>query len=252
MVRVCSPRQAAVFVDEWPAATALSTAVIPTASSSVTQPVSTHWNLRAAGRVEYLIGSACAVPEEARDEADGRVGSCWRGRGCRRRVGQEGGSSIRHRHDDLRQVSSAAGRLLPLRQRRVGRQDADPGRQGFIRQLRHPLRQDGARSAARSSRRPARPAVRPVRTRGRSATSTRVSWTRRGRRHSAPRRSRRNSRRSTRWRRDRTSRARSPVCSSSGAMPRSRHSPKAISRTRKPRRSSSTRAVSACQTATTT
>ena len=43
-----------------------------------------------------------------------------------------------------------------------------------------------------------------------------------------------------------------PGCSISGATPRSRHSPKAISRIRRPRRSSSIRAVSACPTATTT
>ena len=213
---------------------------------------SSNWNLRAGCRVEHHIGSACAAPEEVGDEADCRVGPVWHRRGRRRRVGQEGGSGVWHRHDDVRQDGPAAGRLLPLRQRRVGRPDADPGRQGVLRQLRHPLRQDGARPArdrrrrrqgwrsARLGRAEDRRLLRELHGRGagggawRHAARGGTGRDRRGRDEIRPRAGVR------------------PPAQARVRRPARRHSPKATSRTRRPRRSSSIRAASACPTATTT
>ena len=85
----------------------------------------------------------------------------------------------RHRHRRHGPVGPPAGRFLPLRERQVGGQHADPRRSVRLRHLRDAARaRPGARARRSSKTRGAR-RRRPDRTARRSAISTRASWTRR-------------------------------------------------------------------------
>ena len=126
----------------------------------------------------------------------------------------------------------AAGRLLPLRQRHVGRQDADSGRPPELRHVRDAARALRRRRCAASSKRKRSSRPRPGRSGRRSAGSTRASWTTRASRRSASSRWPRNWRPSaasracaTCRRRSRGPRASAFGCRSPSASARTRSTP---------------------------
>ena len=130
---------------------------------------------RSARRTAYRCSGR--PPHDGR-RAVARLGSTLAGQVRHSQWGEQRAQEVRHQPRGPRPVDPAPGRPLQVRQRDVARHDGDPGRPGPLRHLRHPARGvDGAGARPHRGGGRAPTTARRARRSGRSATSTRASWT---------------------------------------------------------------------------